>query len=89
MLTINKTLQYIGLKGISFKGPAPIKENPSGLLNIDEAITLKLANILRYSNICCIAIDLNSNVALQLKELEITITKHNKTLMKIDSSLIN
>lgn len=89
MLTINKTLQYLGVKGIAFKGPAPIKENPSGLLNMDEAIILKLANVLRYSYICSISIDVNPTASLQLKELEVTIIKHNKTLMKIDSDSHN
>ena len=89
MLTLNRSLQYLGLKGISFKGPAPIKENPSGLLNMDEAIALKLANVLRYSYIYAIGIDLNQESNLQLREIENSIIKHNRSLMKIDSSLIN
>lgn len=89
MLTINRSLQYLGIKGISFKGPAPIKENPSGLLNMNEAIVLKLANVLRYSQIVSIGVDLDQSAKIQLRELETTITKHNRTLMKIDAGLIN
>ncbi|OMJ67316.1 hypothetical protein SteCoe_35552 [Stentor coeruleus] len=89
MLTVNKTLQHLGVKGMIFKGPAPIKENPSGLLTIQEAVTLKLANVLRYSYICSISIDLDPNTDLQLKELENTIIKHNRMLMKIESPFID
>ena len=89
MLTLNRTLQYLGLKGISFKGPAPIKENPSGLLNMNEAIALKLANVLRYSYLSAIGIDLNPESNMQLREIENTVIKHNRFLMELDSSLIN
>ena len=89
MLTINKYLQCLEVAGIVFKGPAPIKENPSGFLNTNEAIILKLANVLRYSNVVCICIDIDPDSQLQLKELEITIVKHNRTLVKLESALIN
>ncbi|OMJ81616.1 hypothetical protein SteCoe_17889 [Stentor coeruleus] len=89
ILTVNKNLQNLGIKGMGFKGPAPIKENPSGLLNIQESIVLKLANVLRYSYIHSISIDLDPNTNLQLKELENTIIKHNKTIIKIESPFID
>lgn len=89
MLTINKTLQHLGLAGMASKAPAPIKENPSGLLNINEAVTIKLANVLRYSYIASIDIDLDPTCLMQLKELEISISKHNRTLVKLTSALIN
>lgn len=89
MLTINKTLQHLGIAGTNSKAPAPIKENPSGLLTINEALTLKLANILRYSSIPSISIDIDPDCAMQLKELEISITKHNRSLIYLASPLIN
>lgn len=89
MLALNKTLQHLGVKGMNYKGPAPIKENPSGLLSSQEAITLKLTNVLRYSYICSISIDLDPSTTMQLRELETILTKHNRTLMKIESPLIN
>lgn len=89
MLAVNKTLQHIGLAGMASNAPAPIKENHSGFLNINESLTIKLANILRYSNISSINIDLDPTCLMQLKDLEISMTKHNQTLTKLTSALIN
>lgn len=89
MLTINKSLEHLGVSGTGSKAPAPIKENPSGLLTINEALTLKLANILRYSSLTSISIDLDPECSMQLKELEISISKHNRTLINLSSPLIN
>jgi hypothetical protein len=71
------------------RSPAPIKENPSGLLNINEAVTIKLANVLRYSYIASVDIDIDPTCIMQLKELEISISKHNRTLVHLSSPLIN
>lgn len=88
ILTYNKTLRYLYMKGIALKGSAPIKENPSGHLTKQEAVILKLAGCLRYSSLNTIGIDLDSTCDLQLVELEKALAKHNKNLVSIDSSII-
>ena len=87
-LSENKTLQYLGLSGIQFKGAAPIKENSSGLLDAQEGIILKLSYVLRNSFLACICFDINPNCTIQLKELENTMIKYNKLLTCIESKFI-
>lgn len=89
MLNINTTLQHLGLKGIKFSGPANIKENVSGVLTNQEAIILKLANVMRNSCLNSISIDLDPNATLQLRELETSLLKHNSFLTNISSDTIN
>ena len=89
MLNINLTLLFIGLKGINFLGSANIKENQSGVLTKQEAIVLKLANTLRHSNLNTISIDIDPSAILQLRELEVTLLKHNTTLINMYSDTIN
>lgn len=88
-LSENKTLQYLGLSGITFKGAAPIKENSSGLLDAQEGIILKLSYVLRSSSLIGIALDISAVYTLQLKELENTLIKYNKTLTAIESRFID
>ncbi|OMJ72871.1 hypothetical protein SteCoe_28589 [Stentor coeruleus] len=89
MLNINTALQHLGLKGIKFSGPANIKENVSGVLTKQEAIILKLANVIRNSCLNSISIDLDPNATLQLRELETSLLKHNSFLTNISSDTIN
>lgn len=89
MLNINTSLRYLGVKGMKFAGPAKIKENQSGVLLKQEALLLKLANVLRHSSICSIGIDLDPSAELQLRELETTLLKHNTFLVNIFSDSIN
>ena len=89
MLNINRNLKFLGLKGIKFSGPANIKENQSGILTMQEALILKLANVLRNSSLQSISIDLDSSSILQLRELEVSLLKHNSTLINICSDSIN
>ena len=44
---VNPNLRVLRLSGIDMEGPAPIKENPSGLLTKSEGIILILAQTLR------------------------------------------
>lgn len=85
----NRVLSRLSLLGIQFKGAAPIKENSSGLLDAQEGLILKLAYVLRGSLLNYIAVDITPLYELQLKELENTLIKHNKSLCTIDSRLID
>ena len=85
----NRVLSRLSLLGIQFKGAAPIKENSSGLLDAQEGLILKLAYVLRGSQLNFIAVDISPLYELQLKELENTLIKHNKSLCTIDSRLID
>lgn len=89
MLNINLNIQSFSMKGVKFSGSANIKENLSGVLSKEEALILKLANVLRHSKIVSIGIDLDHRATLQLRELETTLLKHNSTLTTISSDNIN
>lgn len=89
MLNINLNIQSLSMKGVKFLGSAKIKENLSGVLSKEEALILKLANVLRHSRIQSIGIDLDPKAALQLRELETSLLKHNSTLTSISSDNIN
>ena len=89
MLNINLNIQSLSMKGVKFLGSANIKENLSGVLSKEEALILKLANVLRHSKIQSIGIDLDPKATLQLRELETSLLKHNSTLTHISSDNIN
>lgn len=89
MLSVNHTLKHLGLKGIKLSGPANIKENQSGVLSKQEAVILKLANVLRNSCLQSIAVDLDPAAVIQLRELEMSLLKHNNCLVSIYSDTIN
>lgn len=88
-LLINKRLKTLGVMGIELDGPAPIKENQSGQLTTREAVLFKLAQVLRYSNLIAIAIDIDPNDKFSLEELECTLVKHNRVLKQIISRNVN
>ncbi|CAG9313772.1 unnamed protein product [Blepharisma stoltei] len=89
ILLINKRLKWLGIMGIELSGPAPIKENQSGQLSTREAILFKLAQVLRYSSLVAIAIDIDPSDRFSLEELESTLIKHNRVLKQIISRNIN
>lgn len=89
MLTVNRKIVSLHLSGIVLEGSAPLKENSSGHLSKVEAMILKLAYVLRYSTISAISIEIDPNCVVQLGELERTLTKYNRRLTTINSSLIN
>lgn len=88
-LVNNQTLKCLGILGMDLSGPAPIKENAKGYLSMQESIELKLAHVLRYSNLIAIAIDINPADKLALEELESTLVKHNRYLKQIISTTID
>lgn len=88
-LSTNRELRYLGLKGIQFEGSAPIKENSSGHLSKSEVLILKLAYVMRYSLLMYIGIDLDVSATVQLQELENTLIKHNRSLIRIHSDNID
>lgn len=89
MLTINRTLKSLLVKDVELKGPAPLKENPSGHLTKNECIILKLAYVLRYSMINYISFDVDGSCTAQLDEVEKSLTKYNKTLLSLSSKHID
>lgn len=89
LLPINKSLKYLGLSELGLNGPAPIKENHCGFLTVQEAIIFKLANVLRYSQLVSIALDIDVDADLALEELECTLVKYNCYLKQIISNTIN
>ena len=83
MLTLNFTLEFLDLRGISFKGTANIKENKAGCLTKEEAVILKFAYVLRYSQISVIGLDMDLSATMQLMEVEKSLVKYNSSLVKI------
>jgi hypothetical protein len=88
-LAVNKSLKALHVKGILLEGPAPIKENTNGHLLKAEAIILKLAYVLRFSSVAAISIDIDSNLHVQLEELEKTLIKYNTKVVNINSDTID
>jgi len=88
-LSYNQGLSHLSIKGITFEGSAPIKENLSGHLTSNEAVILQLANALRHSSISSLGVELDQSAVLQLGELEKALLKYNKTLLQIDSETID
>jgi len=82
-LVNNKTLKHLGIQGVEYEGPAPIKENVSGHLMSSEAIILKLANVFRYSSITSIAIDFDVEADVQLADMENSLIKRNRSLQTL------
>jgi hypothetical protein len=89
MLNVNMTLTSLAMKGVKFSGSANIKENLSGVLSKEEALILKLANVLRHSKIQALAIDIDPKALLQLRELENSLLKHNSSLVSLSSDNVN
>lgn len=89
MLNVNTSLVSLAMKGVKFSGSANIKENLSGVLSKEEALILKLANVIRHSRLQSLAIDLDPKAVLQLRELETSLLKHNSYLVNLNSDTIN
>jgi hypothetical protein len=89
MLNVNTSLLSLAMKGVKFAGAANIKENLSGVLSKEEALILKLANVIRHSRLQSLAIDLDAKAVLQLRELETSLLKHNSHLISLNSDTIN
>ncbi|CAG9316244.1 unnamed protein product [Blepharisma stoltei] len=89
MLINNKALKYLGINGVDLSDPAPIKENHHGFLTMHEALIFQLANVLRYSGLSIVGIDIDPMDILALEELECTLVKYNHFLTAIVSESIN
>ena len=89
MLNVNTSLVSLAMKGVKFSGAANIKENLSGVLSKEEALILKLANVIRHSRLQSLAVDLDPRAVLQLRELETSLLKHNSYLLSLNSDTIN
>ena len=88
-LVNNRSLRFLGAKGCPMEGAAPIKENCNGLLSKQEVIILKLAHVLRYSNLTTLAVDVDVTAEVQLQELESTMIKHNRALTSLRAPQID
>ena len=89
MLNVNTSLASLAMKGVKCSGAANIKENLSGVLSKEEALILKLANVIRHSRLQSLAIDLDPKAVLQLRELETSLLKHNSYLLNLNSDTVN
>ncbi len=86
---VNRTLKVLNIAGVPMEGPAPIKENPSGLLSKSEGIILILAQTLRQSYLTEVTIDVDVTADVMLSELLNTLTKYNRSLVKLRAPGVN
>lgn len=89
VLKLNRSIKELNISGLDMSESAPIEENPTGKLTIQEVIEIKIIYALRNSLLEVLSFDFDPNDHTNLVKLSETISVYNHSLINIFSKNID